>query len=156
MYWREKLDRVKKEFPASEFKDPNRRGGRIVKDIVQAFHKASPDDFFQTQNRRCLIRNGVLIRQCSVADLYRQELDRLAEGVNYWLFLIDMPMGGRFKVYDCRKDALRTLLYLSSGLERQEFYVIDKKCRWMVFFERDRVKNCAKLYKSGEAQTPFG
>lgn len=156
MYWREKLDRVKKEFPASEFKDPLHNGARIVKTIIQAFHKASPDDFFQSQTRHCLIRNVALIRQCSVADLYRQELDRLAEGVNYWLFLIDMPMGDRFKVYDCRKVALRTLLYLSSGLERQEFYVIDKKCRWMVFFERDRAQNWAKLYKSGEAETPFG
>ena len=61
-------------------------------------------------------------------------------------------MGSSFQVYDCKYEALRELLYLSSGQNEQEFCIVDKKYSWLLFFKVDRMKDIVEIYKSGRIE----
>lgn len=155
MYWEEKIDLVKKKFPASDFKDPFREGWETIEKVIRKFHHSSPMTFTQTEDRKNLIKDCTLIKECSITSLCKDELKKLDDTTNYWLFLINMPMGSSFKIYDCRKDALQYILYLSSGQERQEFYIVHKKYLWATYFILDKQTQKAEIYKSGIEQTTF-
>jgi hypothetical protein len=113
MYWNEKIDLVKKKFP-DEFKDPFRAGHEIVKKIVTILFDCTMLNFIESENRAELLRHGTLIKRCNLKQLYNEELPGLDNGSNYWLFLFKIPMGSNFQVYDCKYQALRELVYLSS------------------------------------------
>ena len=155
MYWVEKIEIIKKEFNSAEFKDPFYNGNHIIKKIINKFHNVKPDDFYQIDDKENLIKNNVFIKECSVENIYKNEMEKLELNTNYYLFLIDIPMD-RYKIYDCQKNALRYLLYLSSSLEKQRFYIIDKKYNWLNYFIIDKKTNKAKIYKCGNANTIFG
>jgi hypothetical protein len=125
MYWSEKLDLIKKKFP-KEFKDPFKAGPGIVEKIVAILFKSTLLNFIASENRAALLKQGSLIRRCSLKQLYNEELPRLDNGSNYWLLFVNIPMGSSFQVYDCKYQALKELVYLSSGQEEQEFCIVDK------------------------------
>ncbi len=155
MYWEEKIDLVKKEYPAPLFKDPFRQGGAIIEKIIRNFHNATYLTFVQSDDKRSLMKNCKLIKETAIIDVYQKEIDKLDENTNYWLLLIQMPMGEGIKVYDCQKEAISYILYLASGLNKLEFYIADKKYNWLTYFNIDRSLNTASIYKSGETKTVF-
>lgn len=148
MYWNEKIDLVKKKFP-DEFKDPFRAGPEIVKKIVTILFDCTMLNFIESENRAELLGHGTLIKRCSLKQLYSEELPRLDNGSNYWLFLFKIPMGSNFQVYDCKYQALRELVYLSSGQDEQDFCIVDKKYAWLLFFKIDRLNNTVGIYNVG-------
>lgn len=148
MYWNEKLDLIKRRFP-DEFKDPFRSGPEIIRKIVAILFKSTWLKFVASENRAGLLAHGSLIRSFSLKQLYSEELPRLDTGSNYWLLLVNIYMGAGFQIYDCKYQALKELVYLSSGNETREFCVVDKKYAWLLFYKIDRLKDIVEVYKVG-------
>ncbi|MCF6404830.1 hypothetical protein L3C95_18165 [Chitinophaga filiformis] len=147
MYWNEKLDLVKRNFPDG-FKDPFRAGPEVVKKIVTILFKSTLLNFIESDNRAGLLKHGSLTRRCSLKQLYDEELPRLDNGHNYWLLLVSTPMGPNFQVYDCKYPALNDLVYLSSGQEQREFCIVDKKYAWLLFYKINRSNNIVEIYNA--------
>ena len=152
MFWEEKIDLVKKQFSQPEFDDPFRSGRQIIEKIIRHFHNSTPLKFSQTTDRKSLIKNCSLIKQCCIDKFYKEELEKLENSTNYWLFLNPDNIN---RVYDCQKAPLRYLLYLSSGQKKQEFYIVHKKYLWAVYFESDKERNVVEIYKCGNGRTIF-
>jgi len=150
MRFEEKIDLVKIQFSQPKFKDPFRSGGKIKEKIIRQFHNSTSMKFYQSTDRKSLIKDCFLINQCSIDKFYKEELEKLDEDSNYWLFLI-----AEQRVYDCQKASLQYLLYLLSGQEKQEFYIVHKKYFWAVYFKLDNEKNVVEIYKSGNGKTIF-
>lgn len=155
MYWNEKIDLVKKKYPYPAFKDPFREGGEIIEKVIRKFHDATYLTFTQSEEREYLLKDCMLMKETTVFDLYQNEMDKLDTNTNYWLFLINIPMDSGFKIYDCSKQALQYILYLSSGVNNPEFYIVDKKNNWIAYFTIDMNSDLVSIYKSGNTQTIF-
>ena len=149
MYWSEKIDFVKKNFPATDFKDPFRSGGEIIEKIIVKLFESTWLNFSESENKTTLLKQGEYIKTCTIKQLYKDELLHLDKNKNFWLLLIKVPMGSNYQVYDCKYEALRELLYLSSGQNEQEFCIVDKKYLWLLFFKVDRTKDIVEIYKTG-------
>lgn len=150
MYWHEKIDLVKKKFPDG-FKDPFRAGPEIITKIVTRLFGCTMLNFMESDNRAELLRHGTFVKQCSLSQLYNEELPGLDNGSNYWLFFFKIPMGSSFQVYDCKYGALRELIYLSSGQDEQDFCIVDKKYAWLLYFKIDRPNNTVGIYNVGNS-----
>lgn len=60
MYWNEKIDLIKKQFPPNLFRDPSYEGREIVEKIVLKLHHSTLSGFRRSEDRAALIRNGSL------------------------------------------------------------------------------------------------
>lgn len=146
MYWPEKLDILKKKYTSSEFKDMFREGGNVIEKIIRKFHNATYLTFVGSDDRQSLLKNCELIKETTILGVDNY-LDELEDNTNYWLLLVKTPMGNDFQVYDCRKAPLFDLYYLSS-IKEQEFYIVDKKYKWLLYFRINRYENNACIYRS--------
>ncbi|QJB31520.1 hypothetical protein HF324_09115 [Chitinophaga oryzae] len=106
-------------------------------------------NFITSENRAGLLKHGSLTRRCTLKQLYNEELPMLDNGRNYWVLFVKIPMGADFQVYDCRYQALRELIYLSSGQDEREFCIVDKKYAWLLFFRINRPKDMVEIYHAG-------
>ena len=147
MHWNEKIDLVKKKFPATDFKDPYLSGGGIVEKIVVKLFETTMLNFYKSEHKAKLLKNGIFIKTCTVQQLYKDELLYLNTGKNFWLLLMSVPMGSPLQVYDCTFEPMRELLYFSSGQLEQEFCIVDKKYSWLFFFKIDNSKNFVEIHK---------
>lgn len=148
MYWSEKIEIIKKRFPAADFKDPFKSGRAIIEKIVVKLFDSSWMKFSSSENKAALLKQVVEIKNCTVKQLYKEELPQLDKDKNFWLLLMKLPMGSQILVYDCKYEPLRELLYLSSGQNEQEFCIIDKKYSWLLFFKLDSIKDTVEIYRS--------
>lgn len=150
MYWPEKLDILKKKYSSTEFKDMFREGGNVIEKIIRKFHNATYLTFTGSHDRQSLLKNCELVKETTIlgVDSY---LDELEDNTNYWLLLVKTPMGNDLQVYDCRKEPLFDLYYLSS-IKEQEFYIVDKKYKWLLYFRINRYENNACIYRSNNEQ----
>lgn len=149
MYWNEKLDIIKKEYPAPIFKDIFREGGGVIEKIIRIFHDATYMSFTQCNNLETLLKDDIEPKEMTILELENKISESLEEDKNYWLFLIDIPMGKRFQIYDCQKKPLIDLYYMaSSRLFKFRFYIVDKKYNWLYYISMDRSENTARIYKS--------
>ncbi|MFA6058242.1 MAG: hypothetical protein WC756_08575 [Taibaiella sp.] len=146
MFWIEKIQRVKNKFPPSSFKDPFREGNKIIEKIIVRLLNSTWLNFHNSLTRETLIRNGRLLKTCTIKQLYTDELPRLDIDINFWLFLVNIPLATDFRVYDCKYEPLRELLYLSSGQPHQEFFIVDKKYSWLLYFKVDKMKDSVEIY----------
>ena len=153
MYWNEKIQIMQNRYNSIEFKDPFYNGALIINKIYEKFHNVK--HFHQIEDKENSVINKNIIKECSINIFYKNELEKLKQIFDYYLLLIDIPMDSGEKVYHCHKDALRYLLYLSSGLEKQRFYILDKKYNWLNYFVRDNDTDTVKIYKYGNANTIF-
>lgn len=149
MYWSEKIDLVKKKFPARDFKDPFKSGAEIIEKIIVRLFESSWHHFSASENKVALLKHGELIKTSTVKQLYDEVLPQLRKDKHYWLLLINLPMGAKYQVYDCKYEPLRELLYLSSGQNEQDFCIVDKKYSWLLFIKIDRHADLVEIYKTG-------
>ena len=148
MYWNEKIDLVKKKFPAKDFKDPFRFGVEIIGKIIVKLFKSTLVNFSESEDKVKLLKQSTHLKTCTVKQLYKDELPQLDKDKNFWLLLIKLPMGPNFRVYDCKYEPLQELLYLTSGQVQQEFCLVDKKYLWLLFFKVDRINDTVEIYKT--------
>jgi len=151
MYWNEKLDIIKKKYPAPAFRDMFRIGGEVIEKIIRKFHNATYMTFTQSDCPESLLKEGYTVREVGILELERKLYD-LEEEVNYWLFLLAVPMGNPFQVYDCRKAPLLELFYWVSGNEDVRFYIADKKYAWIWFVRLNNKENTAYVYEIGSKE----
>lgn len=149
MYWSEKIDLIKKKFLPADFKDPFRSGGEIIEKIIVKLFESTWLNFSESEDKAALLKHSVLIKTCTVKELYEDKLLHVDKDKNFWLLLMNLPMGPSFQVYDCKYEPLRELLYLSSGQREQQFCIVDKKYSWLLFFKIDRITDVAEIYKTG-------
>ena len=72
------------------------------------------------------------------------------ESQSYWFIAImgDAPTSKQY-VYSCNPKAIHYFACTTSN----DFFIVDKKLRWFTYFNLTNDK--VKIYKSGEAETPF-
>lgn len=149
MYWIEKIDLVKKKFQAADFKDPYKRGGEIIEKIIVRLFESTWQNFYEAENKAVLLKRGVLVKTCTVKQLYHNELPLLRKDRSFWLLLINLPMGPDLRVYDCNYSPIRHLLYLSSGRSEQQLCIVDKKYLGLLFFKINTDTNTVEIYEMG-------
>lgn len=149
MYWQEKLDIIKKKHRAPIFRDMFREGGAVIEKIMRVFHNATYQSFMMSENPSNLLKKVDEKAEMTILEFEHTFLDILDDSTNYWLLLIDVPMGNSHQVYDCQKEALVDLYYLaSSRFNRFRFYIVDKKYKWLYFYDMNREEDIVNIYKS--------
>jgi hypothetical protein len=148
MYWEEKINLIKKKFSVTDFKEPYLTGIEIVEKIILKMHNATLEKYYAIEDKVQIIKDVSLLRKCTVKELHNVELPKLEKDTHFWLLLVNMPLGKSYKVYDCKYNPLKELLYYSSNVANQTFYVVDKKYKWLLFFKVDTQNNMVEIYKS--------
>ena len=147
MYWEQKIDLIKKAFSESDFKDPYFKGSEVIEKILFKLHNCTWAKFYNAENRTVLIKNGKLFKTCTITQLYLEELPRLLDKqINIWLLFINVPQGKGFQIYDCKYSAMMEALHYSSGLRQQEFYIVEKKYNWLLYFKIDRDNDVVEIF----------
>ena len=79
-------------------------------------------------------------------------INGLDPNTNYWAVIAfgDYPTAHQY-LYDCRPDALLALLAMAPA----NFFIGDKKYRWLVYFQVDQKENTVALINVGGSPTPF-
>lgn len=149
MYWSEKIDLIKKKFPVTDFKDPYRDGTQIIEKIIVKLFESTWLNFSQAENKATLLKQGEIVKCCTVKQLFNEELPKLKRDLNYWLLMLTLPIDSGYKVYDCKYDSIRELLDLSSGQTKQEFCIVDKKYAWLLYFKIDRIVDTVDIFSIG-------
>ncbi len=149
MYWEEKLNRIKQQFSKSQFRDPFSDWSSILKKIEQQFIRRN-EGGSEFCNWSLHIKNAQLIKSIPATQLL-QELKRLKHEGNFWLVMIyGKSPSAKHLVYDCSLEPLEILIpYLF------DFFIVDKKYRWLSFFSRFETANEVMIYRSGHKLTPF-
>lgn len=149
MYWLEKLDIIKKEHPAPAFRDMFRKGGEVVEKIIRVFHNATYLTFITSEKLETLLKGEPSSKEMSILEFENLLPDLLEEDQNYWLLLVDVFMGKGFQVYDCRKQPLLDVFYMSWSRQSQlRFYIVDKKYKWLRFVDMNRNNDKVQVYES--------
>jgi hypothetical protein len=154
MEFQDYINLMKKDFPKPQFKDMFKSGGEIVQKIKYHFHNIpSQLSFSQTQDKANLLKKSVLIKQCSLQEMYDKELEKLPQNTNFWL----MIHAYNYRVYDCQKEAMIYLINLVigrfgswKGNDSVDFYITDKKYKWAVYFKINSDIDMVSIYKCGD------
>jgi hypothetical protein len=157
MFIDEKIDRLKKEFSPADFKVPFIEGSNILKSIEAEF--ISIKDLTKDLNNLGQHFNNWAdnIKQkieVNSVDLNNHNvwLDKLDSNTNYWTVIAYRNSPSlKHLVYDCKPNALIALF----SITQDDFFVVDKKYKWLSYFQVNRQKNQATIYRSGEKMTPF-
>ena len=149
MYWEEKLDLIKQQFPKSAFRDPFTDWPEILKKIEGHFILKS-DGKHPFCNWFGHIKQQQIIGSISAAHLSK-ELKKLAPIGNFWLVMVyGTSPSAKHLVYDC---SLAPLIKLLPDLF--DFFIIDKKYKWLCYFSRSELADKIVMYRSGNALSPF-
>jgi len=140
MFCEEKLNELKKEFPATDFKDPFYEGPAIIEKIIQKlFEKRITGDLDLFER----IKDKTLIKKCTVTQLFGEVIPALGTSSNYWLLLLS-KYGVPNRVYDCKSVAISKIAGMLYPLS---FSVADKKYNWAICFkgENNEVESIVPL-----------
>jgi hypothetical protein len=150
MFWEEKIDILKKQFPQTDFRDPYTDWPEILKKVEAKFIVKADSNFLYS-NWGDQLKNKLRVRTI-LHQKVNEEIKRLDCKSNYWVVVIqgNYP-NSKHLVYDCKTNSLEALISLSLS----DFYIIDKKYIWLTFFKIDKENNEITIFKSGNAQTPF-
>lgn len=148
MFWQEKIQVIKSRFPSSHFKDPFRHGNGIIENILLRLLNTSWLNFHNSTNKAELLPESTP-RLLPLAYLYTEALLEIEDEKNYWLLLVHVPLASDFRVYECRKIAMKALLSQCTPEPIREFYIVDKKYKWLRYFRADKMKGVVEVYAKG-------
>jgi hypothetical protein len=157
MFFDEKIAVLKKKFSNAEFSIPFSDGSQVLKSIEKKFivvKDLQKDLNNLRQHHNCWAENIKHLVELKTIELHDTQnlLSRLDTGLNYWIVLVMGALSAsRHMVYNCKPVAIAALI----SLTQEDFYVVDKKYRWLTYFKVDRQKGNLIIYKSGQATTPF-
>jgi hypothetical protein len=147
MYWEEHIDILKKRFLQSDFQDHYTDWPTILRSIESKFI-VKRDSNYHFTNWIDNIKNQSLIRTIP-RDKIKAELDKLNSTTNYWLVVTGNTPTSKLLVYDCKLTPMNAII----SLTKDHFFIIDKKYKWLVFFQADNDQ--VSLIKSANGETPF-
>ena len=148
MFREEHIDRLKREIESRDFRVPYIGGSAILKGIESTFVvKDNTNDRLSNWGGR--IKNKHKIGTVRFAE-FETELDKLNPQENYWLVLSDIRPTTKNLVYDCKLHVMPNLVRLHGA----DFFLVEKKYRWLVYFKRD--ESTLDIFKSGPALSPWG
>ena len=150
MFWEEKIDALKKNYSPDHFRVPFTEWSAVFAKIeAHFFNGGHPTYQFRNWGERLLGRP--VIRSLDRTDL-REVINGLDPTTNYWAVIIfrDHPTAHQY-LYDCRPDALLALLSMAPA----NFFIGDKKYRWLVYFRLDQKENTIALINVDGSPTPF-
>lgn len=148
---------LKKKISTPDFKDPFTVGTSILKSIEKKFI-ATKDLARDLNNLRQYhsnwadnIKHKMEIRSIDLND-HNSWLEKLEQDTNYWIVITSrFTPSAKHHVYDCKPSALITLI----GNLQSDFFVVDKKYKWLLYFKVDEHTKTATIFKSGNTKTPF-
>jgi hypothetical protein len=150
MFWEEKIDRLKKKFSQADFNDPFMNWSDILKKTEARFI-INHDPNERLVNWADKIKDKKCICTLAYSKIY-QQIKKLDVNKNYWVMIVEGPYPtSRHLVYDCKSNAMEWLISIARG----NFYIVDKKYAWFIYFESNQEKKEITLYKSGHEPTPF-
>jgi hypothetical protein len=157
MLLNEKIERLKKEFPQTHFRDLFVDGSQVLKTIERNFvvtNDLNKDVNNLRQRHNYWPDNIKSKKEIRLSEMYRldQWLTNLNASKNYWTVVsVDEYHSFKYYVYDCKPDAIKVLV----SLLEQDFFIVDKKYTWFTYFKLDTQSNQCKIFKSGDTKTPF-
>lgn len=126
MYWEGKIDLLKQHFPPEEFRVPFSDSREIIQKIKSRFVNDAP---WHPNKLWSVSLKGKTRVTYLPFEQVRDYLLALDDGPVYWVVVI---RAGIQYVYHANEAATLHLAAMSQG----DFFVVDKKYKWMLFFER--------------------
>ena len=150
MYFEEKIEQIKKEFSASEFKIPFNNSTQILKTIESHFIRQKDisknrNNITQSCNEwasNIKDKDTIEVIQLQNMDEF---LDKFESETNYWLVIAwrNNPQI-KHQIYDTKLSALKAIV----SIHENDFFIIAKKYNWFYFFEVDKEHNIVSIFKS--------
>lgn len=128
MFWEEKIDQLKKSTDPRDFRVPYSDGSGILKKIEDKFIVTSNSNY-RFSNWAERIMSKTIVRNLLASDM-TDEFENLAPNKNYWVVLSRDEVGSKNLVYDCKPTVIDKLIKLWG----RDFYVVDKKYSWLIYF----------------------
>lgn len=157
MYFEEHIERLKREFPSSDFRVPFTDATEVLRKIEKKFIKVKD---IQTDlnniGQYCSnwtenLKNKTELRNINIFQI-EEYLNRLDKDKKYWTILARRNNSlTKHYIYDTKLNSMMALL----NIRLDDFFIADKKYEWLICFQIDTEKQTSIMYKSGENKTPF-
>lgn len=150
MFWEEKIDHIKKQFAQDEFRVPFSNWSEIMKKIEARF-VIGAKPAYQHTNWSEGLKKGILLGKIAGGAIGAL-ISQLDPTTNYWAIIVlgNASMAEQL-IYDCKPGAMEHLIAIAPA----DFYIVDIKYRWLVYFNVNREENMVTLLKAGDFPTPF-
>lgn len=156
MHFEEHIERLKKEFPTSDFRVPFTEATEVLKKIEKQFIKVKD---IQTDlnnlgqycgNWKENLKYKTEITTIDILQI-NAYLEKLGQTKNYWTILATKNPFNKHYIYETKLNSTIALI----NIRLDDFFIADKKYEWLIYFEIDKEKQISKIYKSGNNKTPF-
>jgi hypothetical protein len=147
MFWEEKIDGLKKETDAKDFKVPFTDWSTILKKIENKFIVLENSNYLFS-NWADRLKNKTKIKEFLTVNS-DQEIEKLDNDQNYWIVLTKNRADSKSLVYDSKPKIIAKLVGLWDG----DFYIVEKRYNWLAFFKRRQ--DDMEVFKSGDELTPW-
>lgn len=155
MWFHEHLDRLTKYYSQKDLSVPFINANSILKKIESRFiyQKRVVDDLNALTHHHNYwfndMKRKVEVTSLAYGHIY-DWIERLDMDTNYWM-VITFGEASKHMVFNCKPWAMASL-YAVSG---SDFFVIDKKYKWLACFDADVERQEFVFYRSGDALTDF-
>ncbi|MBF9255810.1 hypothetical protein I2I11_21100 [Pontibacter sp. 172403-2] len=150
MFWKDKIDILKKKHSSSDFRVPFSDWSGILKNIENRF-VIKENASYSFSNWADRIKNKELVVETSL-NVVQEYIEKLNKSQNYWVVL---PSGqeptSKHMVYEGKPSVILEI----ANISRSDFFIGEKKYSWFAYFNCDRETNTLNVYKSGNKATPF-
>ncbi|MDX2302983.1 MAG: DUF6756 family protein [Microscillaceae bacterium] len=157
MYFEEHIERLKREFPSSDFRVPFTEATEVLKKIEKIFIKVKDihTDLNNTaqycSNWTENLKNKTELKSINIFQI-KEYLEGLDPNKKYWTILASKSNPStKHYLYDTKVNSMIALL----NLKLDDFFIADKKYEWLIYFHIDREQQNTTIYKSGNNKTPF-
>lgn len=150
MFWEEKINALKKGYSPDHFRVPFTEWSAVFTKIEAHFFNGG-NLAYQFRNWGERVMGRPVFRSVHRTDL-PEVINGLDPTTNYWVVIVskDYPTAHQY-LYDCRPDALLALLSMAPA----NFFIGDKKYRWLVYFRVDQKENKIALINVDGSPTPL-
>ncbi len=157
MYFAEHIERLKREFPSSDFRVPFTEATEVLKKIEKKFIKVKDvQTDLNNIGQYCSdwaenLKNKTELKNINIFQI-KEYLDRLDQNKKYWTILASKSNPStKYNIYDTKVNSMIALL----NIRLDDFFIADKKYEWLIYFQIDRERQNSTIYKSGDNKTPF-
>jgi hypothetical protein len=157
MYFEEHIERLKREFPSSDFRVPFDDATEILKKIEKKFIRVkNVQTDLNNAGQYCNywaenFKDKIELKKIGIAQL-NECLKMLNGEKNYWMILANSENPAiKHHIYDVKLNSIHALLKVSLN----DFFIVSKKFEWLIYFQIDKNDRVATIFKNRNHQTPF-